>query len=168
MNLIRNPKYFIMRHLSVILLIGLLIILPSCKYFKGGGIFGKKARTMAILKAQEDSIRFADSLQKVKDHLMVVENAKLDSVRKADEVRLTMESRYKYNIIVGSFITPEYAEGLKEVYRKNGYDPKIIKMEGGKFELVSVEAFDNFRKALSQLKQIQDTVQLEAWMYIKK
>jgi cell division protein FtsN len=168
MNLTENPKYFIMRHLSVILLIGLLIILPSCKYFKGGGLFGKKARTMAILKAQEDSIRIADSLQKVKDHLMVIENAKLDSARKADEVRLTMESRYKYNIIVGSFITPEYAEGLKEVYRKNGYDPKIIKMEGGKFELVSVEAFDNFRKALSQLKQIQDTVQLEAWMYIKK
>ena len=157
-----------MRHLFVLLLIGLLIALPSCKYFKGGGLFGKKARTLAVLKAREESIRVADSLQKVKDHLMVIENAKLDSVRKADEIRLAMESKHKYNIIVGSFITPEYATGLKDEYQKNGYDPKIIKMEGSKFELVSVEAYDSFRKAASRLKQFQDTVQFEAWMYIKR
>ena len=157
-----------MRHLSVILLIGLLIILPSCKYFKAGGLFGKKARIMAIMKAQEDSIRAADSMQKVKDHLMEIENAKLDSVRKADEERLAFESKHKYNIIVGSFITPEYAKGLCDGYRKQGYDPKILKMERGRFELVSIEAHDSFRKAFSRLKQFQDTVQFESWMYIKK
>jgi len=163
-----NLKYFIMRQLSAILLIGLLIILPSCKYFKGGGLFGRKARTMAILKAKEDSIRVADSLQKVKDHLLAIENAKLDSLRKADEALLALESRLKYNIIVGSFITPEYATRMADEYRKQGYGPKILKMEGSKFELVSVEAYDNFRKAVSRLKQFQDTVQFEAWMYIKK
>jgi hypothetical protein len=57
---------------------------------------------------------------------------------------------------------------MTENYRKHGYDPKIIKMEGSKFELVSVEAFDSFTKAVSRLKQVQDTVQFEAWMYIKK
>jgi len=157
-----------MRHLLVLLLIGLLITLPSCKYFKAGGLFGKKARTLAFLKAQQDSIRVADSLQKVKDHLMAIENAKLDSLRKADEARLALEAKLKYNIIVGSFITPEYAKGLTEEYRKQGYDPKIIKMEGSRFELVSVEAYDNFRKAVSRLIQFQDTVQFEAWMYVKQ
>jgi hypothetical protein len=157
-----------MRKLSIILFIGLLIILPSCKYFRSSRLFGKKARTLAILKAQEDSIRVADSLQKVTDQLKAIENAKLESVRKANEIQLGTESRYKYNIIVGSFITPEYAKGMTEEYRKQGYDPKIIKMEESKFELVSVEAFDSFTKAISRLKQIQDTLQLEAWMYIKK
>ena len=157
-----------MRHLSVILLIGLLIVLPSCKYFKGGGLFGKKARIMAIMKAQEDSMRVANSLQKVKDHLMEIENAKLDSVRKADEERLAFESKHKFNIIVGSFITPEYAKGLCEGYRKQGYDPKILKKERSRFELVSIEAHDSFRKAFSRLKQFQDTVQIESWMYINK
>jgi hypothetical protein len=156
-----------MRHLSVLLLTGLLIALPSCKYFKGG-IFGKKARAMAILKVQEDSIRAVDSLQKVKDHLMAVENAKLDSVRRDDDKRLTLESKYKYNIIVGSFITNEYAKGLSEKYRKQGYDPKILKKEGSRFELVSIGAYDSFRKAFSRLKQFQDTVQFESWLYIKK
>jgi cell division protein FtsN len=157
-----------MRQLSIILFIGLLIILPSCKYFRASGLFGKKARTLAILKAQEDSIRVTDSLQKITDQLKAIENAKLDSVRKADKIQLSMESRYRYNIIVGSFITPEYAKGMTEEYRKQGYDPKIIKMEGSKFELVSVEAFDSFTKAVSRLKKFQDTIQVEAWMYIKK
>jgi hypothetical protein len=157
-----------MRHLSAILIIGLLVIIPSCKYFKASGLFGRKARTMAILKAQEDSIRVADSLQKISDQLKSIENAKLDSLRKADEIQLKMESRYKYNIIVGSFITHEYAKGLTEEYRNLGYDPKIIKAEGSRFELVSVEAYDNFRKAALRLKQFQDTVQVEAWMYIKR
>ena len=157
-----------MRQLSIILFIGLLIILPSCKYFRSSRLFGKRARTLAVLKAQEDSIRVADSLQKITDRLKAIENAKLDSVRKADEIWLSMESRYKYNIIVGSFITPEYAKGMTENYRKNGYDPKIIKIEGSKFELVSIEAFNSFTKAVSRLKRFQDTIQFEAWIYIKK
>jgi hypothetical protein len=157
-----------MRQLLIILIIALLIAFPSCKYFKAGGLFGKKARTMAILKAQEDSIRVADSLQKIKERLMANENAKLDSIRNAEEARLAMESKYKYNIIVGSFLTPGYAKGLAEEYTKQGYDPKIIKMEGGRFDLVSIEAYDNFRKAVSRLKQFQDTVQFESWMYVKK
>ena len=157
-----------MRQLSIILFIGLLIILPSCKYFRSSGLFGKRARTLAVLKAQEDSIRVADSLQKITDRLKAIENAKLDSVRKADEIWLSMESRHKYNIIVGSFITPEYAKGMTENYRKNGYDPKIIKIEGSKFELVSIEAFNSFTKAVSRLKRFQDTIQFEAWIYIKK
>jgi hypothetical protein len=157
-----------MRRLSALLFIAFLIVLPSCKYFKGGGLFGKKARILALHKAQEDSIRIADSLQKVKDELMKIENARLDSLRMAEEVRLSFESRHKYNIIVGSFITPEYAKALSDLYRDQGYDPKILKMEGSRFELVSVEAYDNFGKAASRLKQFQDTVQLESWIYIKE
>lgn len=156
-----------MRHLFALVLILLLVIFPSCKYFKGG-LFGKKADTMAVWQARQDSTRVADSIKAVQDRLMAIENARLDSARKADEERLAWESKYKYNIIVGSFITPEYAKELLEVYRKRGYEPRIIKMEGSRFELVSAEANDNFRKALSRLKTFQDTVEINAWMYIKK
>jgi len=156
-----------MRYLSVILLTGLLIVLPSCKYFKGG-LFGRKARALAIEKAQNDSVRAADSLQKVKSHLMDIENARLDSLRRADEEKQAFESRHKFNIIVGSFITPTYAKMLSEVYRKQGYDPSILKMEGSRFELVSIEGYDSFEKAAERLSQFQDTVQFESWMYVKK
>lgn len=154
-----------MRQLSAILLIGLLIFMPSCKYFKGG-LFGRKARALAIEKAQEDSMRVADSIRRVQDHLLAMEVARVDSLKKADEERLASNSRF--NIIVGSFLTPEYAKGLAEEYRKQGYDPKILNMQGSRFELVAIEGHDSFRKAVARLKEFQDTVQFEAWMYIKK
>jgi len=150
-----------MRLISSILLVVLLVSMPSCKYFKGG----RKTREFAIMKARADSMRYADSVQKVFDLRL---EASLDSARRAEEARLIMESKHKFNIIVGSFLTPEYAKILMEEYRKGGYNPEIIKMDGGKFEMVVVESFDSFKKAASRLIQYQDTVQFEAWMYVRK
>jgi hypothetical protein len=163
----KTNKYFIMRNITIFLILGFLIVLPSCKYFKGG-LFGKKSKALAIMKAREDSTRVADSIQKVQLRLQEIEQAKLDSARIAGEDMNGSESKYKYNIIVGSFITPEYAKGLKEFYRNKGYDPKIIKMDGSQFELVSAEGYDSFVKAFSRLKQFQDTILLDSWLYIKK
>ena len=81
---------------------------------------------------------------------------------------MALESRFRYNIIVGSFITPQYAIDFAEVYRKKGYDTRILKVAGSRFELVSAEVHENFRKAVERLKYFQETVELEAWMYIKK
>jgi hypothetical protein len=153
-----------MRHLSAFLLIVLLVVLPSCKYFKSG----KKDKAMAALMAQQDSIRVADSIRKVQNRLLAIETARLDSARKADDDRLALETKLKYNIIVGSFITPDYAKALAEDYKGRGYDTKIIKMDGSRFELVVAEAHDSFRKAVARLKEFQDTVELDSWMYIKK
>jgi hypothetical protein len=150
-----------MRPLYIILLLGFLYVLPSCKYFKKG----EKVRTMEFMKAQADSMKLADSLEQLQNRLM---DQRADSARKAEEERLALASSHKYNIIVGSFLTPEYAKLYADEYRKEGYDPKIIQMEGSKFQLVSAEAFDSFRKAVTRLEQFQDTVQTEAWMYVKK
>ena len=153
-----------MRHLSAFILIVLLVASPSCKYFKGG----KKADAMKALLAQQDSIRIADSIRSVQDRLLAIENEKLEAARNAENERIAWESKFKYNIIVGSFKTPEYARGLAEVYRTKGYDVRIIKMDGSSFELVSAEVHDSFRKAVARLKEFQDTIEMEAWMYIKK
>jgi hypothetical protein len=151
-----------MKLISSILLVVLLVSMPSCKYFKGG----RKTREFALLKAQADSMRYADSIQKVLDLRL---EAQLDSARRAEEARLVLESQHKkYNIIVGGFLTPEYARILMEEYKKEGFYPEILKMEGGRFELVAIEAFDSFNKAVKRLEQYQDTVQFESWLYIRK
>jgi len=156
-----------MRHLSAIGLIVLLVILPSCKFFKGKGLFHKKADVLAVWQAKQDSIRVADSLRNVQDQLMAIEDAKLESIRRAEEERIALENKFRYNIIVGSFITPEYAKELSAEYQEQGYDSKMIQMDGSRFELVAAEGHVNFRKAVDRLKQFQDTVELDAWMYIK-
>jgi len=155
-----------MRHLSAVILVALLVVLPSCKYFKGRGLFGRKADTMAVWHARQDSIRVADSIRNAQARLMAEENARADSLRKVGEEQRAVTS--KYNIIVGSFITPEYAKRLAENYRQKGYNTNIIKMAGSRFELVSADSFDNFRQALSRLNEFQSSIEVDAWMYIKK
>lgn len=155
-----------MKHLVVVILIALIASLPSCKFFKEKKLFGRKKAELAELMEQQRMIHVADSLKLVKDKLQAIEQARLDSVRLAEEERLALAS--KYNIIVGAFITPEYAKAWAEEYRNRGYDAKIIKMEGGRFELVSAEAYESVGKAYSRLEKFRDTVQVDAWIYNKK
>lgn len=156
-----------MRYISAFILVILLVITPSCKFLRKMKIFRKKADIAAVWQAKQDSIRVADSIKQVQAKLMEMENARLDSIRAAEEQK-ALANKSRYNIIVGSFITPEYARDYVEVYRQRGYDPQIISVEGSKFELVAAEAHENFRTALKRLEQFQDTVEFEAWMYIRK
>jgi hypothetical protein len=157
-----------MKQLSAVILILLMTVAPSCKYFNKIGLFGSKEKTLAALLAQQDSIRIADSLNKVEEKQQAIENARLDSVRKEEEARLAAEKKNRYNIIVGSFLTPEYAKGLAETYRQQGYEAKILKMERSNFELVSAESHESLRKAIERLRQFQDTVEMEAWIYTRE
>jgi hypothetical protein len=150
-----------MRHLSAIILIALLVALPSCKFFNNK----ENARALAVLQAQKDSTRVADSLKTVHAELVALENAKLEEARKAEEL-LALNS--KFNIIVGSFKTPEYARKLAEEYSKKGYKPTIIKMDGSTFELVAAEAYPTMSKAFASLKEFQKSIEFDAWIYVKK
>lgn len=157
-----------MRHLSAVILILLIAAAPSCKYFNNKGLFGKKAKTLEALRAQQDSIRVADSIRNVQEQLLANENARQDSVRLAEEAIQAAQKTSKYNIIVGSFITPEYARAHAETFRQQGYDPKILKMEGSNFELVSAESHQSRWKAITRLRQFQDTSVNDAWIYLKE
>jgi hypothetical protein len=155
-----------MKYLSCFLMILLLSTMSSCKFIKEKKIFGKKKAQQAELLAQQKMIREADSLRKIQEHLKAIENARLDSIRLAEETRLVQAS--KYNIIVGAFITPEYARAWADEYRKRGYDAKIIQMEGGRFELVAAESHESVGKAIQRLNQFRDTEEVDSWIYSRK
>lgn len=152
-----------MRLLTAVILVFVLVSLPSCKFFREK-VFGKKARALAEMQARQDSIRVADSIRKAQERLLALENARLDSLRLAEESRLANET--KYNIIVGSFITPEFAKDLANEYTAMGYHTRILKPEGSKFEFVAAEGHKSLRTALQRLSAFQDTVQVESWIYI--
>ena len=121
---------------------------------------------MAEWQAKQDSIRVADSLKHVNDSLLAIENARLDSLRLAEEEKQALTSRY--NIIVGSFITPEYADACAEDYRNRGYDVRIIEKENSRFLLISAESHQSLRKAINRVNQFQDTVETDSWIYSRK
>lgn len=154
-----------MRSIPAFMLVLLLTVLPSCKFLQNK-VFGKKAKALAEMKALQDSIRIADSVKNAQDYFAALENARLDSLRKADEERKLNET--KYNIIVGSFMTPEYARIMSDQYRSMGYNPQIIKLSGSRFELVAAEGHKNLRSAVSRLTAFRDTLQMESWIYIRQ
>ncbi len=154
-----------MRYLGLFIVILMLAPMSSCKFLREKKIIGRKKTELTELQAQQKMIRTADSLKKVQERLQAIENARLDSIRLAEEQRLALASRY--NIIVGAFITPEYARAWVDEYRNRGYDAKIIPMEGGRFELVAAESHESAGSAIRRLNQFQDTVQIDAWIYKK-
>jgi hypothetical protein len=156
-----------MRHIVVILVIILLASASSCKYFKGKKLFGHKADTMVVWRARQDSLRVADSLRVVSEQLQAIENARLDAIRVAEE-KAAWEKKNKFSIIVGSFLTHDYAQKLADTYRQKGFETRIIKIENSRFELVSAESIDNYRKAITRLKYYQGNEEVDSWIYEKK
>jgi hypothetical protein len=157
-----------MRHFPIICIVLLLILSPSCKKIRERGLFGKKGKTLEMLRAQQDSIRVADSLKRVENRIRAMEEARLDSILQAEQEKAAFEARNRFNIIVGSFVTPEFAQSWAEEYRKKGYDTKVIRMANSKFELVVAESYDKFSKAVQRLNQFQDTVDIDSWLYVNK
>ena len=121
---------------------------------------------MAELQARQDSIRIVDSIKHVNDSLLAIVNSRLDSIRLAEEQQMALASRY--NIIVGSFLTPEYAEACAEDYLNRGYEATIIRKENSRFSLVAAESHESVRRAIARTKQFQDTVEIDAWIYVRK
>ena len=71
-------------------------------------------------------------------------------------------------MVGGSFLTPEYARSWAEEYVKMGYDPRIIKMTDSMFELVVAESHEKYTRAARRLEQFRDTVEIDAWIYVRR
>ena len=147
--------------------LALIMLSSSCKFIKEKGWFGKsKAEAKTVSMAMQDSIRVADSIRAETEKMKALEQVRLDSVRAAEQAQREREVRFKYHIIVGSFLTPEYADDYLKYYKSMGYDAQIIDDSRNRFHLVSAEVHDNLNRAIRRLYQYQDTVEFESWLYI--
>ena len=156
-----------MRNILVSSLI-LFFALSSCKFIEEKGWFGKKkADTLVAWQAKQDSIRVADSIQLEIQKMKIAEQARLDSLQAIEDERLAWEARFKYHIIVGSFLTPEFAQDHYNLYQSMGYDAMIVEGPRGRFNLVSAEVHESIGKAMNRLHAFQDTVEFEAWLFIR-
>ena len=150
----------------IIILFAISIAFSSCKFVKEKGWFGQKnADTMDAYLRKQDSIHIADSISKVIAIQNAIEQARQDSINKVEQERLERLARFKYHIIVGSFLTPPFADEWSVYYNSIGYGTEILKADN-EFNLVSARKYDNMNDALIDLVHFKDTVQIDAWVYI--
>ncbi len=155
-----------MRSLLVSLSI-VLLLLPSCNFVKKKGWFGTGRAAEAAMQIRMDSIRVADSLARVRAAELELEREQAiqDSLLMLEEEMNYYAYQYRYHIIVGSFITPEYALDHSDFYSSMGYQTQIIEGING-FDLVSAMGLDDYSQSLYQLENFKDTVDIESWLYI--
>jgi hypothetical protein len=147
----------------IFILFAILIAFSSCKFVKEKGWFGfKNADTMDAYLRKQDSLHIADSINKVIAMQKAIEQARQDSINNAEQERL---ERFKYHIVVGSFLTPQYADEWSVYYNSMGYGTEILKASN-EFNLVSARKYDNMNDAVYDLERFKDTVQVDAWVYI--
>lgn len=155
-----------MRSLLLSVLI-VLLLLPSCNFIKKKGWFGTGRAAEAAMQIRLDSIRVADSLREVRaaELAFAREQAIQDSLFRIDEEMDFYDNQFIYHIIVGSFITPEYALDHSDFYNSMGYQTQIFEGVNG-FDLVSAMDLEDYSQSLYQLENFKDTVEIEAWLYI--
>lgn len=150
----------------IFILFAISMAFSSCKFVKEKGWFGQKnADTMDAYLRKQDSIHIADSISKVIAKQRAIEQARQDSINKVEQERLERLARFKYHIVVGSFITPQFADEWSVYYNSMGYGTEILKA-GNEFNLVSARKYDNMNDAVYDLERFKDTVQVDAWVYI--
>jgi cell division protein FtsN len=152
-----------MKKLSLLLLAGILLLTPSCDFMKSINPFGKKAREAEALRQQQEAFRIADSIRVVNETQAEAERARQAELARAAEEEVRAVSGY--HVIVGSFLTPAYADAWLEHIRGFGYNAVIVNMNGGKWQLVSAQSFPDLHGAWNALGGIQDKINSEAWVY---
>lgn len=154
-----------MKKLSLVLLAGILLLTPSCDFMKSINPFGRKAREAEALRQQQEAFRIADSIRVVNERQADAERARQAELAMAAAEATRAASGY--HVIVGSFLTPSYADSWLEHIRGLGYDATIVEMNGGRWRLVSARSYPDLRAAWNALGTIQDNINGEAWVYRK-
>jgi CO dehydrogenase nickel-insertion accessory protein CooC1 len=147
----------------IILAIAAVTVFSGCEYLKKKGFFGNKkdmAKTIEMLQKelQEDSIRYAAEIEKLKQDAQ----ARIDSILNGTK----QEDPYQnYYVIIGGFRNAKNAEALSIKTSEAGYNSLIIDARNG-FQLVSAYGGDEMQATISMLHEVQAKLNPEAWIYI--
>lgn len=164
-NFQKLEKLPFMKKLSLVLLAAILITTPSCDFMKSINPFGKKAREAEALRQQQEAFRIADSIRVANEKKIEEEQARqAELAAMAEEQPVVMSG---YHVIVGSFLTPAYADSWLEHIKGFGYDALMLDMNGGRWQLVSASSFPDLHQAYNALGSIQERINGEAWVYKK-
>lgn len=145
-----------MKNLVNILLV-IVLFTNACNYFKN--------KNEGMVKVSEiEKLRIADSLKFVNE----LNRIKEESAKRIDSLNsVYVYPVYTYYVITGSFKNPANAENYANDMMNLGYKSHIITISNG-FHLVSASSGDDPGQANEALRNIQQSVNPEAWIFVNK
>ncbi len=155
-----------MKRLILVLLAVIMLLTPSCDFMKSINPFGKKKRQTEALQKQQEAYRVADSIRVAEEQAAAADKARQEELNRIAEQE-TVELG-NYHVIVGSFLTPAYADEWLGHIKNLGYNAQLVDMNGGRWRLVSAKSFATLREAWNSVSGIQENINGEAWVYKKE
>ncbi len=150
---------------KILLFTVISLLVTGCKYFEEKRLFSKKVDTL---------INYADAIDESMDTLSI------DTVEVLDmdipESDITSDSQtsvynqgyyhsdYKYHVVAGCFMIPEYAERYAEKLRTMGYKTEIVLRDDG-FHMVSALSSNDKSASKSGLRSVRAELTPKAWIY---
>ncbi len=159
----------------------ILVLLPAMLFaFSGCKFINEK-----ILKKGSDTLEvYVYHLEKQLETQKQDYQASLDDIRQESQARIDSIIQYyenelssgggkyttaasgTYYLIVGSFITPAYAEDYSARITGMGYQSEIVRT--GRWNLVAAESHSNLRDALDGLSRVRSDITGSSWIYVDR
>jgi hypothetical protein len=151
---------------ALLIIVAIIPFFQSCDFFQKKDLFSNDRDSLLLYQKKQDSLKFVDSIQALKNELSQLrsENRRLlDSIKSAGDRR--QFSGNKYHIIVGSFRNSEYLNSYNKYIQEKGFTTNILENKYG-FRMVSVESFNNWRKAVNTLEELRKDLESQTWIYV--
>lgn len=150
---------------KIILYIVISVLITGCKYFEEKRLFSKKVDTLINYAEESSESEDTDStaLLQETDNIVLENEISSDSLADIDDSKY-YHSDYKYHIIVGSFLIPEYAERYADKLRAMGYNPEIVLRDDG-FHMVAARSYNELSASISGLQTVKAELSTKAWIY---
>jgi hypothetical protein len=147
--------------ICIILSCGMLLSLNSCEWVNTT-ILGKPSKVELARRMKMENAR--------KDSIARAEQARLDEInrQKQEEVeQVKVFQNQRYHIIFGCFKVPSNAERMVALLGDSGYTPVILNFTNG-FSCVSVQSFSDIHAAFNAMNSFMRTINYcpeDVWVY---
>jgi hypothetical protein len=150
---------------KIFLYIVISVLISGCKYFEEKRLFSKKVDTLINYAEESTESEEIDSiaLQSGTDEIVLEDDITSDSPTGIDNSKY-YHSDYKYHIVVGSFLVPEYAERYADKLKTMGYNPEIVLRDDG-YHMVAAGSFNELSASISGLQTVKAEISTKAWIY---
>lgn len=148
------------------------IALSSCKFINEK-VLKKGSDTLEVYVYNlEQQLQASDQEHQASlGQIMKESQARIDSIISYYENELsskggkyTSAASGTYYLIVGSFLTPAYAETYSAKVADMGYKTEIVKVSH--WNLVAAESYTGIRDALNGLAIVRSSITSDSWIYV--